>query len=50
MQERAHNKKQTPKYRKAEAIVDDEGYTIVIRSDAYGQTMGGGVSMASKRF
>jgi ribosomal RNA-processing protein 7 len=43
-------KKQKSKYRKGEAIVDDEGFTLVTRGGAYGQTLGGGVSVASKRF
>ena len=43
-------KKQRSKYRKGEAVVDDEGFTLVTRGGAYGQTLGGGVSVASKRF
>ena len=43
-------KKQNSKYRKGEAIVDEDGFTLVTRGDAYGQTLGGGVSVASKRF
>ena len=43
-------KKRKSKYRKGEAIVDDEGFTLVTRGGAYGQTLGGGVSVASKRF
>ena len=43
-------KKQKSKYRKGEAIVDDDGFTLVTRGGAYGQTLGGGVSVASKRF
>ena len=37
---RARKNTQTSKYRKGEAIVDDEGLTLVIRSGAYGQTLG----------
>jgi len=43
-------KKQKSKYRKGEAIVDDDGFTLVTRGGAYGQSVGGGVSVASKRF
>jgi len=43
-------KKQKSKYRKGEAIVDEDGFTLVTRGGAYGQTLGGGVSVASKRF
>ena len=43
-------KKQKSKYRKGEAIVDDDGFTLVTRGGAYGQTLGGGVGVASKRF
>ncbi|KAF9025873.1 hypothetical protein BDZ89DRAFT_1114049 [Hymenopellis radicata] len=42
--------KQKAKYRKGEAIVDDEGFTLVTRGGAYGQTLGGGVAVASKHF
>lgn len=42
--------KQNSKYRKGEAIVDDDGFTLVTRGGAYGQTLGGGVGVASKRF
>ncbi|EIN11060.1 hypothetical protein PUNSTDRAFT_65396 [Punctularia strigosozonata HHB-11173 SS5] len=38
------------KYRKGEAIVDEDGFTLVTRGGAYGQTVGGGVGVASKRF
>lgn len=43
-------KKQQSKYRKGEAIVDDDGFTLVTRGGAYGQTVGGGVGVASKKF
>jgi ribosomal RNA-processing protein 7 len=43
-------KKQISKYRKGEAIVDEDGFTLVTRGGAYGQTLGGGVGVASKRF
>jgi ribosomal RNA-processing protein 7 len=43
-------KKQKSKYRKGEAIVDADGFTLVTRGGAYGKTLGGGVSVASKRF
>jgi ribosomal RNA-processing protein 7 len=37
-------------YRKGEAIVDEDGFTLVTRGGAYGQTLGGGVGVASRRF
>ncbi|KAI0690837.1 ribosomal RNA-processing protein 7-domain-containing protein [Cytidiella melzeri] len=43
-------KKQQSKYKKGEAIVDSDGFTLVTRGGAYGQTLGGGVGVASKRF
>jgi ribosomal RNA-processing protein 7 len=43
-------KKQQSKYKKGEAIVDADGFTLVTRGGAYGQTVGGGVGVASKRF
>jgi ribosomal RNA-processing protein 7 len=43
-------KKQQSKYKKGEAIVDDDGFTLVTRGGAYGQTVGGGVGVASKKF
>ncbi|EPQ58938.1 hypothetical protein GLOTRDRAFT_69978 [Gloeophyllum trabeum ATCC 11539] len=43
-------KKQKSEYRKGEAIVDEDGFTLVTRGGAYGQTLGGGVGVASKRF
>ncbi|KAG1721008.1 ribosomal RNA-processing protein 7-domain-containing protein [Suillus paluster] len=45
----AKNKQET-KYRKGEAIVDEDGFTLVTRGGAYGQTLGGGVGVASKKF
>ncbi|KAJ6588503.1 ribosomal RNA-processing protein 7-domain-containing protein [Mycena capillaripes] len=42
--------KQQSKYRKGEAIVDEDGFTLVTRGGAYGQTLGGGVAVASKQF
>ncbi|KAI0682618.1 ribosomal RNA-processing protein 7-domain-containing protein [Earliella scabrosa] len=43
-------KRQESKYRKGEAIVDEDGFTLVTRGGAYGKTLGGGVGVASKRF
>ncbi|KAI0326697.1 hypothetical protein GY45DRAFT_1328557 [Cubamyces sp. BRFM 1775] len=43
-------KKQESKYRKGEAIVDEDGFTLVTRGGAYGKTLGGGVGVASKQF
>ncbi|KAI5983087.1 ribosomal RNA-processing protein 7-domain-containing protein [Pisolithus albus] len=37
-------------YRKGEALVDKDGFTMVVRGGAYGKTLGGGVSVASKQF
>lgn len=42
--------KQKTKYRKGEAIVDEDGFTLVTRGGAYGKTLGGGVGVASKIF
>ena len=42
--------KRNSKYKKGEAIVDEDGFTLVTRGGAYGQTLGGGVGVASKRF
>lgn len=42
--------KQKSKYRKGDAIVDEDGFTLVTRGGAYGQTLGGGVAVASKKF
>lgn len=38
------------KYKKGEAIVDEDGFTLVTRGGAYGKTLGGGVGVASKKF
>lgn len=43
-------KRQQSKYRKGEAVVDEDGFTLVTRGGAYGQSVGGGVAVASKRF
>ncbi|OJT09518.1 Ribosomal RNA-processing protein 7 -like protein [Trametes pubescens] len=43
-------KKHESKYNKGEAIVDEDGFTLVTRGGAYGKTLGGGVGVASKRF
>ncbi|EJD01681.1 uncharacterized protein FOMMEDRAFT_90179 [Fomitiporia mediterranea MF3/22] len=43
-------RKKKCQYRKGEAIVDEDGFTLVTRGGAYGQTLGGGVAIASKRF
>lgn len=42
--------KQKSQYRKGEAIVDEDGFTLVTRGGAYGKTLGGGVAVATKRF
>ena len=42
--------KQKSKYRKGEAIVDEDGFTLVTRGGAYGKTLGGEVAVASKKF
>ncbi|KIL70464.1 hypothetical protein M378DRAFT_67224 [Amanita muscaria Koide BX008] len=42
--------KQKSRYRKGEAIVDEDGFTLVVRGGAYGRTLGGGVAVASKKF
>lgn len=42
--------KQKSKYRKGEAIVDEDGFTLVTRGGAYGKTLGGQVGVASKKF
>lgn len=42
--------KRNSKYKKGEAIVDEDGFTLVTRGGAYGQTLGGGVGVASKKF
>jgi ribosomal RNA-processing protein 7 len=38
------------KYKKGEAIVDKDGFTLVVRGGAYGQAVGGGVGVASRKF
>ena len=43
-------KRQESQYKKGEAIVDEDGFTLVTRGGAYGKTLGGGVGVASKRF
>lgn len=43
-------KKQKSRFKKGEAVVDEDGFTLVTRGGAYGQTLGGGVGVASKRF
>ena len=42
--------RQKSKYKKGEAIVDEDGFTLVVRGGAFGQTLGGGVAVASKKF
>jgi ribosomal RNA-processing protein 7 len=42
--------KQRSEYRRGEAVVDADGFTLVTRGGAYGTTLGGGVGVASKRF
>ncbi|KAJ3828291.1 ribosomal RNA-processing protein 7-domain-containing protein, partial [Lentinula raphanica] len=42
--------KRVSKYKKGEAIVDEDGFTLVTRGGAYGQTVGGGVAVATKKF
>ncbi|EAU82682.1 hypothetical protein CC1G_08839 [Coprinopsis cinerea okayama7 len=42
--------KQKSKYLKGEAIVDEDGFTLVTRGGAYGKTLGGGVAVATKQF
>jgi len=44
------NTRQQSKYKKGEAIVDEDGFTLVTRGGAYGKTLGGGVGVASKKF
>lgn len=38
------------KYRMGEAVVDEDGFTLVTRGGAYGKTLGGGVGVAGKQF
>ena len=42
--------KQKSKYKKGEAIVDEDGFTLVTRGGAYGKTLGGGITVADKKF
>jgi ribosomal RNA-processing protein 7 len=42
--------KRKSKYKKGEAIVDEDGFTLVTRGGAYGKTLGGGVAVADKKF
>jgi ribosomal RNA-processing protein 7 len=49
-QQQLENSKQKSKYRKGEAIVDQDGFTLVTRGGAYGKTLGGGVGVANKKF
>jgi ribosomal RNA-processing protein 7 len=42
--------KQNSSYRKGEAVVDEDGFTLVTRGGAYGKTLGGGVGVANKTF
>jgi ribosomal RNA-processing protein 7 len=42
--------RQTSQYKKGEAISDEDGFTLATRGGAYVQTLGGGISVASKRF
>ncbi|KAJ7805772.1 ribosomal RNA-processing protein 7-domain-containing protein [Mycena olivaceomarginata] len=46
----ARQTRQAGRYRKGEAVVDEDGFTLVTRGGAYGQTLGGGVAVASKKF
>lgn len=43
-------KKRKSQYKKGDAIVDEDGFTLVTRGGAYGQTIGGGIGVATKRF
>lgn len=43
-------KKQKSKYKKGESIVDEDGFTLVVRGGAYGKTLGGEVGVATRRF
>jgi ribosomal RNA-processing protein 7 len=47
--EKAQNQKES-KYKKGEAVVDEDGFTLVTRGGAYGKTLGGGVGVATKKF
>ncbi|TFY55739.1 hypothetical protein EVG20_g9211 [Dentipellis fragilis] len=48
--ERKRKLQRESKYRKGEAIVDEDGFTLVTRGGAYGQAVGGGVGVASRKF
>lgn len=47
--DKAQSKKES-KYKKGEAIVDEDGFTLVTRGGVYGTTVGGGVGVASRKF
>ena len=49
-QHQRDSKRQQSKYHKGEAIVDEDGFTLVTRGGAYGKTLGGEVGVASKKF
>ena len=42
--------KRRSKYKKGEAVVDEDGFTLVTRGGAYGKTLGGCVAVADKKF
>ncbi|KAK7042332.1 ribosomal RNA-processing protein 7 like protein [Favolaschia claudopus] len=48
--ELAQTRREAGRYKKGEAIVDEDGFTLVTRGGVYGQTVGGGVGVASKVF
>lgn len=41
--------RQKSAYRKGEAVVDEDGFTLVTKGGAYGQTLGGGIGVLSRR-
>ncbi|KAH7098772.1 ribosomal RNA-processing protein 7-domain-containing protein [Auriculariales sp. MPI-PUGE-AT-0066] len=43
-------RQQKSQYHKGEEIVDEDGFTLVVRGGAYGQSVGGGIGVTSKRF
>jgi len=43
-------KKRQSKYKKGEAIIDEDGFTLVTRGGAYGKSLGGGVGVAKSTF
>ncbi len=43
-------KKRKSKYKKGEAVVDEDGFTLVTRGGAYGKSLGGGVGVAKSTF